>query len=467
MVFNTLSGRFLGLLIVFVVIAEALFFVPSVARFREDYLQNRLEMAQLAALALITTPPEVEVPQAVKDELLATADVLNVVLKRDEVRELVLESPMPEPVQETFYLHQDGRMKLMRDALRVFLSDHDRIIRVVGITRQGGQSEIEVTLHEWPLRQAMVEHGRRILLVSLVLSLATAALLFLAVERLMVRPIGRVAAHMSAYRDDPMDASRTIAPTSRLREVREVETALHELEVQLTSALRQKERLAGLGAAVAKISHDLRNMLTTAQLLTDRIEASADPGVRRTAPKLVGSLARAISLCERTLTFGRAEELPPAPAPVALGRLVEEVLENEREGAGEGVSFAADLAPGLCVLADPDQLFRVLSNLVRNAAQAIEAAGKPGTVTVSAAEVAGGSEIRVRDTGPGLPQKARDNLFQPFRGSVRQGGSGLGLVIAADLVRGHGGTLVLEETGSKGSTFRISLPGPASARRAG
>jgi signal transduction histidine kinase len=468
MVFNTLSGRFLGLMILFVMIAEVLIFVPSVARFRADYLQNRLEMAQLAALALLATPPDEGVSPALKSELLATADVLNVVLRREDVRELVLESPMPEDVQETCDFRDTDQMTLMRDALRVFAADHDRIIRVIGRTRQGAKSEIEVTLHEWPLRAAMIDHGRRILTTSLVVSLATAALLFLAVQRLIVRPIGRVVGHMSAYRDDPMDASRIIAPESGARELREAETALHDLEVRLTSALRQRERLAGLGAAVAKISHDLRNMLTTAQLLTDRIEASSDPAVRRTAPKLVGSLARAISLCERTLTFGKAEELPPETAELALAPLVAEVLGNERAAVEGGwASFAADVPPDLTVRADADQLFRVLSNLVRNAAQAIEASNRPGAVTVTATEAAGRSEIRVRDTGPGLPQKARDNLFQPFRGSVRQGGAGLGLVIAAELVRGHGGTLVLEETGSRGSTFRISLPAPGMQRRAG
>ncbi len=466
MVFNTLSGRFLGLTILFVMIAEVLIFVPSVSRFRVDYLQNRLEMGQLAALPLLTAP-DMPVAPDLQAELLATADVLNVVLRRDDVRELALPGPVPAPVAQTFDLRSDDQMTLMRDALRVFVSDQDRIIRVIGRTNQGPQSEVEVTLHEWPLRQAMVEHGRRILLISLVVSLATAALLFLAVQRLIVRPIGRVVEHMTAYRDDPMDASRTIAPQSGARELREAETALHDLEVQLTAALRQKERLAGLGAAVAKISHDLRNILTTAQLLADRIEASSDPAVRRTAPKLVGSLARAISLCERTLTFGKAEELPPEPVVVALAPLVAEVLENERAAAADCVSFAAEVPKGLTVRADADQLFRVLSNLVRNATQAIEAGAQPGTVTVTASEITGHSEIRVRDTGPGLPQRARDNLFQPFRGSVRQGGSGLGLVIAADLVRGHGGTLVLEETGSRGSTFRISLPAPGVDRRAG
>lgn len=459
--FTTLSRRFLVLTVVFVVIAEVLIFVPSMGRYREDYLQNRLELAQLAALVLLATPPDTEVSPALQDELLATADVLNVVLRREGVRELVLPvEPVSMPaVDEAFDIRDPDQMTLMRDALRVFFSDRDRIIGVLGQTRQGAKSEIEVTLHEWPLRAALIAHGQRILLTSLVLSLATAALLFLAVQRLIVRPIGRVAEHMAAYRDDPEDASRIIVPQSGARELREMETALRELELRLTAALQQKERLASLGGAVAKISHDLRNLLTTAQLLADRIEASSDPGVARTAPKLVGSLARAINLCERTLTFGKAEELPPAPVVFALAPLVEEVLENERSAA-PAAGFAAEIPPGLRVRADADQLFRVLSNLVRNAGQAIEASGKPGAVTVVAGEAAGRTEIRVRDSGPGLPQQARDNLFQPFRGGVRQGGSGLGLVIAAELIKGHGGTLALEETGPRGSVFRISLPAP-------
>lgn len=467
--FRTLSGRFLGLTIVFVLVAEVLFFVPAMARFRVDYLQGRLELGQVAATALLA-PQQQEVSRAFQEELFASAGVLNVVLRRDLVREMMVESPaVPDMVDETFYLDDASQVELMRDAMRVFFSSRDRIIRVVGGTTHGARGEIEVTLHEWPLREAMVDYGARILWISLLLSLATGTLLFLAVQRLIVRPIGRVVSSMTAYRDDPEDASRIITPTSGALELVEAETALHDLEVRLTAALKQKERLAGLGAAVAKVSHDLRNMLATAQLLADRIDASADPGVRRTAPKLVTSLARAISLCERTLAFGRAEELPPQPVVVALAPLVAEVLENERLSAPATgcVRFAAEVPRGLKVRADQDQLFRVLSNLVRNAAQAIEASGVAGSVTVRAGEAGGRSEIRVVDTGPGLPQKARDNLFQPFRGGVRQGGSGLGLVIASEIIKGHGGTLALEETGSKGSVFRILLPAPVREAKGG
>jgi signal transduction histidine kinase len=459
MFFNTLSGRFLGLTIVFVVIAEVLIFVPSVARFRTDYLQNRLELAQLAALALLATPDEAVAPD-LEQELLRTAEVLNVVLRRDDVRELVLETRPSLPIVQTYDLRTASTFKKMRDALKVLLRKQDRVIRVIGQTEQGMRSEIEVSLHEWPLRNALVAHAQRILYTSLALSLATATLLFLAVRRLIVRPMSRFVGHMTAYRDDPEDQSRIIAPESGARELRQAETALRDLELQLTGALRQRERLAGLGSAVAKISHDLRNMLTTAQLTADRLEASADPAVSRTASKLVSALARAINLCERTLTFGKAEELPPNPALIALLPLVEEVLENEREATTTScVAFAADVPAGLQVRADADQLFRVLSNLVRNAAQAIETSGRTGSVTVASSNAKGLSEIRVVDSGPGLPPRARENLFQPFRGGVRQGGTGLGLVIAAELVRGHGGTLALEETGPRGSTFRITLPG--------
>jgi hypothetical protein len=320
---------------------------------------------------------------------------------------------------------------------------------------------IEVTFYEAPLRDAMVAYGLRILYLSLVISIATAALLFFAVRRFIVRPIQRVVTHMTDYRDDPEDSSRIIQPGSGSRELVQAETALRDMQLRLTGALRQKERLAALGGAVAKISHDLRNMLTTAQLLADRIESSSDPSVRRTAPKLVNSLARAISLCERTLTFGKVDEPAPEIVVFPLAPLVAEVLENERETAAEGcVAFNSEVAEGLPVRADPDQLFRVLTNLVRNAAQAIEASGRPGSVTVRAAEEDGRTRIRVSDTGPGLPSKARENLFRPFSGGVRQGGTGLGLVIGAELVKGHGGSLTLEETGRSGTAFVVDIPAP-------
>jgi len=138
---------------------------------------------------------------------------------------------------------------------------------------------------------------------------------------------------------------------------------------------------------------------------------------------------------------------------------VSDVLDSERLAVGDAdVSLSEDVPGTLVVKADPEQLFRVIFNLVRNARQAIAQTGKPGEISVAAEAQDTAWVIRVSDTGPGLPAKAREHLFQPFQGGARKGGSGLGLVIAQDLIRSHGGRLELETTGPEGTTFLITLP---------
>ena len=457
MIQNSLSGRFLLLTIVFVMLAEVLIFVPSIARFREDYLLMRLERAQIASLATLATPeligPDLE------RELLTNAGVFNVVLRRDEVRQLVLSSPIPQPIFATVDLRDTGPFGLIRDAFAVLADPVNRVIRVIGSPTQDAGILIEVTTETMPLRQAMLVYGLRILFLSAVISVFTAFLLFIAVRRLLVTPIKRVVAHMKAYAEAPEDARRVIEPTASVRELRDAEVALQMLQKQLTGALRQKERLAQLGGAVAKVSHDLRNILTTAQLFADRMEGSDDPAVARAAPKLVSSLSRAVNLCESTLAFGKAEEPPPALTRTELGLIIEDVIENERLASGKAaITFLNEVPAGMVIRCDGEQLFRVLSNLLRNARQAIEATRQPGTIEISAGEDPGNWLIRVGDTGPGLPDKAREHLFTAFQGGARKGGFGLGLAISADLIRGHGGQLELVRSDSDGTEFLIRLP---------
>ena len=261
----------------------------------------------------------------------------------------------------------------------------------------------------------------------------------------------------------PAHARAIITPTARLAELHEAEAALAEMQRTITSALKQQARLAQLGQAVARISHDLRNILTTAQLFADRLENSADPAVRRAAPKLVNSITRAINLCETTLAFGKTEEPTPSLSRFNLAALVTEVAEAEamsstQHGDGPRVEFLTDIPPALTIRADRDQLYRVLSNLTRNARQAIEGTGQPGTIEIGAGEDESNWWIRVGDTGPGLPPKAQEFLFQPFSGGSRKGGTGLGLAISADLVRNHGGALKLIRTDGDGTEFMLTLP---------
>ncbi|MCC5970828.1 MAG: HAMP domain-containing histidine kinase [Pararhodobacter sp.] len=458
MFFRTLSGRFLLLTIIFVLLAEVLILVPSVARYREDYLLTRLERAQIASLALLASDGAIS--DKLAEELLINAGVYNVVLRRDAMRELVLSSPVPGPISATYDLRNPSPPEMMRDAILALLDREARVIRVFGDPVREAGLLIEVTMDSAPLREELIDYALRILLLSLVLSVATAALLFLAVQRLIVTPMRRVVVSMAEYGKAPEDARRIITPAASVTELREAEEVLARMQTDLTNALRQKERLAQLGGAVARISHDLRNILATATLVADRIESSSDPAVTRAAPKLVGALSRAVNLCESTLAFGKAEEPPPKLTKVALRPLIQEVIESERLATKEDspVEFLIDLPSALTLRADSEQLFRVLSNLVRNARQAIDATGAAGSVEISAHEQGQSCIIRVIDTGPGLPQRARENLFAAFQGGARKGGIGLGLVIAAELVRGHGGKLELVRSDAEGTEFRIALP---------
>ena len=460
---NTLSGRFAVLTGIFVILAELLILLPSLANYRQDYLESRLERAQIASLALLAT--DESLASDLESELLENAGVFNVVLRRDDVRQLVLSSPIPGPIAATYDLRDQPFLTSARDALAQLMDPQNRVIRVIGApVNQAGQL-IEITMDTARLRTEMIDYGLRLLLISAAFSILTALLLNVAAQRLLLVPIRRVINHMTAYASAPEDARLIITPTARLSELNEAETALAAMQRTVTSSLKQKERLAQLGQAVARISHDLRNILTTAQIFADRLETSADPAVRRAAPKLVNSISRAVNLCETTLAFGKAEEPAPSLSRFNLAALVAEVAEAEAlaaEGAAQDgaapIEFLTDVPPGLMVRADRDQMFRVLSNLVRNARQAIEATRRPGTIEIGAGEDEAEWFIRVGDTGPGLPKKARDYLFQPFSGGSRKGGTGLGLAIAADLVRNHGGRLDLLRSDEEGTQFCLRLP---------
>jgi signal transduction histidine kinase len=456
-IFRSLSGRLLVLTILFVMLAEVFIFVPSVARFRAEYLQNRLQMAQIASLALLATPDDMVSPDLEK-ELLANAEVYAIALRRDEVRELVLMGDLPGPVEQNFDLRDAGALQLIRDAFECAVAPPGRVIRVIGEPTNNAGLAIEVTLNEKRLKHEMIAYGWRIFQLSLMISLFAAVLVFFAVRRFVVRPITGVIGAMTAFSEDPSDPKRVIRPSSRVGEVADAEHALAHMQTDVLNALKQKAHLASLGEAVSKISHDLRNILAASQLMADRLEMSKDPIVSRTGPKLIGSLDRAIRLCERTLAYGKAEEPPPERRRVALRAFVDEVAEAVGLANGGAVVFENAAPSDLYADADPEQLHRALSNLLRNAAEAITASGRGGRIRLSARLLGDGVEIEIADDGPGLPTEAIKHLFKPFKGGARREGSGLGLAIAHELIRAHGGALELASTSTEGSVFRIVLP---------
>jgi signal transduction histidine kinase len=461
-----LSAKLLLLTLLFVMLAEVLIFVPSVANFRIGWLSDRLTAARLAALAT-QDRREGRVPDPLRTELLRTAQVRAVSWLRNDQHTMVLPPDRQETISARYDLTAASRAggfwndvalraRLIWDAMAVFFTDDDRVIAVVGEPVAG--DKILIVLPEGALKAAMIRYGLNILGLSIIISVITAALVYFALNNMFVAPMMRITRNILSFSQNPEDASRIIVPSQRKDEIGIAERGLAHMQGELAHTLQQKNRLAALGLAVSKISHDLRNMLANAQLISDRLGSLQDPTVQRFAPKLIVSLDRAITLCETTLRFGRAEEAPPRRELTPLRALVADVGDGLGLPREDGVAWSVEVDDGLDIDADRDQLYRVLSNLCRNALQAIEQQeGSRGHIRVSATRLGRHVTIDVRDDGPGLPEKARAHLFQAFQGSARKGGTGLGLAVAHELVTAHGGTIRLMDT-ERGTQFRIEIP---------
>jgi signal transduction histidine kinase len=452
-----LSAKLLLLTILFVMIAEVLVFVPSVSNFRQTWIMERLAAAQIASLAA-EAAPGAELPAALRDRLLEHAQVKAIAVKKEDARQLALQSEMPLQVDGHYDLRDPHWFQLIVDALKVYITPNDRVIRVVGQPAFDTGEFIEVVMVEAPLKAAMVRYGLNILALSIIISVITAALVYLALNALLVRPMTRLTAEMVRFRERPEDPTRIITPSARTDEVGTAERELAAMQRELADTLNQKSRLAALGLAVSKISHDLRNMLSSAQLLSDSLASVKNPTVQRFVPKLIASLDRAIRLCARTLDYGQAQEPAPQRECFPLAPLVRETGESLGLLPHDAIHFAIDIPEDLIVDADRDQLFRVLTNLCRNAAQALEADWTgPREINVSAAREGSVTVIEVTDTGPGVPAKAQERLFEAFQTVARKGGTGLGLAISAELIRAHGGQISLIGN-LQGAAFRLTIP---------
>jgi signal transduction histidine kinase len=452
-----MSARLLWLTVAFIMLAEVFVFVPSVANFRKNWLMERLAAAQIASLAAQAASNEM-VPERLTSQLLEKAMVHSLAVRRGEARILVLQSPVPGMVSAHFDLRSDGWMELIGDALYAFIAPKDRLIHVIGHADLSDDT-VEIVMTETPLQTAIYTYSFHILLLSIIISLFTATLVYLALNAFLIRPVLRLIWTMVRFRENPEDASRVIAPSGRSDEIGMAEEELAAMQNELVSMLRQKSRLASLGLAVSKINHDLRNMLASAQLISDRLTASADPMVQKSVPKLISSLDRAIALCAETMRYGRAEEAPPQRHRFLLKPLIEEVGEGLGLPWHTRVRWVVDVDSGLEIDADRSQLYRILANLVRNSIQILDVSVEMANpeIGVFAEDEADYVLIRVSDNGPGVPPRARTNLFKAFQGAVRAGGTGLGLAIASELVRAHGGEIWLDED-MPGATFRLRLP---------
>ncbi len=456
-----LSARLITLIVFVILVVEVLIFLPSLANSRANWLDDRVRVGAVAVRVLDAVPPDMEIPSDLADQLLATAGADAIAFRRDGQNQLISRSDIPMPTKvNTADMRQRDPWTLISGGLDTLFSGQDRTLRILGTTIQAPETVIEILMPEAQLRATLLVYSRNIFFLSLFVATMTAMVIFFFLNHFLICPIKDLTDNIVAFRQAPENARLIIVPSDRRDEIGVAECELAAMETDLFSMLRQRRHLADLGLAVAKITHDLRNTLTSAQLLSDQVATLDDPEVQRLAPRLVLTLDKAIGFARSVLEYGRQSATPPKPQPVDLRALIEEVAFDAGLAGHPEICLVNEVPDAISILVDPDQMARILLNLVKNSREALEVSlveGTGGEICVSYARRDDFFVISVSDNGSGLPLRARENLFVAFKGSARAGGSGLGLVIARELTEAHGGKLVYVEQ-EHGARFDILLP---------
>jgi signal transduction histidine kinase len=467
-----LSARLLVLTVLFVALGGALTLPPSLAAYERQWLLDRVRAAELASLAPEVAPDRV-VSEQLKAQFLNGAGVDIVAVSVDGIRSLVFARPRPGQTHAPYLVDLRRRapgLGLLAPFQTLFGPDGRRV-RVMAEPRFRKADFVEFVASDGELKRALSLYLWRQVLITAFVSAIAGIFVFLALNLFLVRPMQRITRAMERFRADPEDPEARVELSGRRDEIGRAEAELDRMQADVRAALHSRARLAALGEGVAKINHDLRNMLTSAQIASERLAALKDPKVSQALPRLERALDRAVRLATDVLTYGKTQEPAPETRVLALGAAVDAAGEEARLSE-DGVRLVNEVADDVQVSADPDQLHRILGNLLRNAREAIEhQSGRtaPGVVRVSVVQADGVSLVQVADNGPGVPERARERLFLAFSGSSRPDGAGLGLAIARELAVAHGGDLTLAESSPDGAVFELRLPGapPRAARGRG
>ncbi len=462
---QSLSGRLWLLTTLAVLLSEIVVFLPYVAHERTSWLLGRVEDASIATLAATGAPLDA----AKRDELLRLSGTRAIrLLSADGTVISVGDTAVPSDA--AIDLRQEDLFARIGSALSAIVTDQPDVARVTANSPFRRATEVQVLLNEQGLSNALRAFARDFAILSLLIAGVTGGLVYFAVLLLLVRPMRRITHSIVAFRANPehttpLDPDHvTVLPNDEMALAgRELAAMQHELR----AALWRNARLAALGTVVAKVSHDLRGILTPALLTAERLQMNPDAKIQRAGDTLVQAVDRAADLVRATLDYAREGPPPLELAPVELAGIVNEAAETARP-AGSMFTLHNAVDPSVLVRADRIHLFRVLVNLMKNAAEAGARSGRITADRTSPTVI-----IEITDDGPGLPEAVRADLFRPFASSGRRDGTGLGLAIARDLMVAHGGGIELVATGEAGTTFRLTLrmaepaAAPAHAQQAG
>jgi len=454
--------QLLLLTMLFVLLAEILIYVPSIVNFRNTWLEERLAAANIAILAIEAAPDHM-ISEMLSKRLLSNAKVVAIRLKGKDKQQLVLNIDQPMQIAARYDIRDASYWDMVLDTIKILFHDHPHgsLIQVTGHTsfaKPGDDTFLEIIFYEDLLCKDMHDFSINIMLLSIIISLITAGLVYLSLSFLLIRPVKRMTKSVMAFRAapeiPPMVKSESLATEKRPDEIGIVMRELGIMQNEIRKALMEKKHLAQLGESVSKINHDLRNILSSVQMVTDHFRNIDNPVVQKLTPRFVTAVDRAIRLCETTLEYGKAGIETPELTAVDLESLVSEVTLSLGVLDSKKIKLITDIPRDFSLNADEDQIFRALLNMCRNAFQAMKGKGK---ITLTANKNDGKNIIDIYDNGPGIPKQIKEKLFQPFHGS-NNGGSGLGLAISKEIIEAHGGSLALIASDKNGSHFRITLP---------
>lgn len=446
----------------FVMLAELVIFIPSAATFRQDWLEDRAQQAGLLAQAL-TGVPDYEASEILTEQFMLDTDVIMMSAKRDGMSEFMLGQPPASSDIELVDLRNKRRLPSFGDAFRTFFGSSGGSLRVLASSPVEGQDALELIIPKVKLQWAMRDYAKRIAVLSLAIALITGLLIYLAMLFMIIRPIEKLATGLADFREDPEKRRSNLPPSSRKDEIGQLQREFYDMKQGVRASFKQRERLATLGMAVAKINHDLRNVLASASLVSERLERDQEERISKMGARLTRTIDRGIKLTSEVLNFSLSGQEEADLEVVRISLLVGEAAGDTLGSFGTArrrISFTNKIPSELIVTADKDHTYRIFHNLFRNAAQAMAKMPEDDAVrnlTVEAIPAGDHISILVKDTGPGLPEKAKNNLFKAFASASGRGSTGLGLTISQDLAREQGGDIMLESTSEQGTVFAVCL----------
>lgn len=460
--FSRMRTRLLLLMVMSVLITQVLAFIPAIGIMQNRWLENQIKSA-ITLSYIVLDDKKFVLDNDLQNSILSATDSLVLSLTRNDGSVVTIQKNGQDiHVDRMIDLKKYNETAAAIDALAKLFVNKSSVIRLQTPIADSHQI-FSMTFDDLRLRKAIFSFALQFFMISLIIAIVVTTIIYLIVYELLVRPSRNLYIQMLNFVAEPDNPNRIIIPGSRRDEMGMAQQRIAAIESELQKNHARQKHLANLGLAVSKINHDMRNILSSAQLISDHLAEVNDPLSKRLTPKLIHTIDRAIGYTQSVMAYGRTQEQKPHLQLLSLHVMLNDIKDNLAVFGQEFVHIDNDVSENFEILADEEQLTRVLTNLLRNAVQAMTIPGElekdqPRNITITASYEKNAAIIDVIDTGPGLPAKAKEHLFAPFYGSASFEGTGLGLAICFELIRGHGGGIELVEGGSHGAHFRICMP---------